>query len=104
MKMPALPFMPSKDQQDDSNFCNETSLKAQGIDCREEFCECSHVIQVKLNSVVEMVLIDEGYTYDANHPFHLHGNAFRVVAMERLSRNVTIEGVSIHIIFILIFL
>lgn len=40
-----------------------------------------------------MVLIDKGFAYDANHPFHLHGHAFRVVAMERLGRNVTVEKV-----------
>ena len=32
--------------------------------------------------------------YDANHPFHLHGADFRVVAMERVGRNVTIEQVA----------
>ncbi len=28
-----------------------------------------------------------GYTFNANHPFHLHGHAFRVVAMERLNHS-----------------
>jgi FtsP/CotA-like multicopper oxidase with cupredoxin domain len=27
--------------------------------------------------------------YDANHPFHLHGYQFRVVAMERLGNTTT---------------
>ena len=31
--------------------------------------------------------------YDANHPFHLHGHDFRVVAMERLASNVTVADV-----------
>ena len=34
-----------------------------------------------------------GFTYDANHPLHLHGYAFRVVAMERLGSQVTREAV-----------
>lgn len=34
-----------------------------------------------------------GYTYDANHPFHLHGNAFRVIGMERLNSSVDLEQV-----------
>lgn len=31
--------------------------------------------------------------FDGNHPFHLHGNAFRVVAMDRLGSNVTVEEI-----------
>lgn len=46
-----------------------------------------------LNAVVELVFIDEGFAYDANHPLHLHGYSFRVVAMERMGRNVTVEEV-----------
>lgn len=40
-----------------------------------------------------MVLVDTGFAYDANHPFHLHGHAFRVIAMEKLGSNVTLEEV-----------
>lgn len=46
-----------------------------------------------LNAVVELVLIDKGYAYDANHPFHLHGYNFRVVAMEKVGKNVSEEEV-----------
>lgn len=93
MRMPKIPMMPGKDELDESLFCNASSLMEQGINCREEFCECSHVLQVPLNSTVEMVLIDEGFTFDANHPFHLHGHAFRVVGMERLAGNISAEEV-----------
>ena len=34
-----------------------------------------------------------GFTFDANHPFHLHGHRFRVVAMTRVGKNVTVEEV-----------
>lgn len=84
MKMPSSPLLSARNSLDDSRFCNESSLAQRNIDCTVEFCECSHVLQVPLNAVVEMVLVDEGYKYDANHPFHLHGHAFKVVAMERL--------------------
>lgn len=46
-----------------------------------------------LNAVVELVLIDKGYAYDANHPFHLHGYNFRVVAIEKVGKNVSEEEV-----------
>lgn len=40
-----------------------------------------------------MILIDEGFAFDANHPFHLHGHSFRVVSMEKLGSNITLEEV-----------
>ncbi|XP_001357249.3 laccase-2 [Drosophila pseudoobscura] len=91
LKFPSLALLPSRKQLSDSDFCNETSLEEQGIDCRTEFCKCHHVLQVPLNAVVELIIVDEGFQYYANHPFHLHGNAFRVLALERLGENVTIE-------------
>ncbi|XP_075156466.1 multicopper oxidase 1 [Haematobia irritans] len=91
LKFPHVALLPARDSLDESTFCNDTSLAQQGIDCRVEFCKCHHVLQVPLNSIVEFIIVDEGFTYDANHPFHLHGNAFRVVGMERLGKNVSIE-------------
>jgi hypothetical protein len=40
-----------------------------------------------------MILVDEGVTYDANHMFHLHGNYFHVVGMDRIGSNVTVEEI-----------
>lgn len=92
MKFPSIPAMMMKGLQD-SNFCNQSSLEAQGVNCKETFCECTHVLQIPLNSVVEMILVDEGVTYDANHMFHLHGNYFHVIGMDRVGKNVTIEEI-----------
>ncbi|KAK7867607.1 hypothetical protein R5R35_014805 [Gryllus longicercus] len=91
MKMPSVPMLPQHEQLDQKQFCNTSSVEDQG--CRERYCECSHVIQVPLHSVLEIVLIDEGVTYNANHPFHLHGYAFRVVGMERLGESTSLEEV-----------
>lgn len=41
----------------------------------------------------ESIAHPPGYTYDANHPFHLHGNAFRVIGMERLNSSVNLETI-----------
>ncbi|KAL9880339.1 multicopper oxidase 1 isoform 1-T2 [Glossina fuscipes fuscipes] len=92
-KFPASALLSSRDSIDEKHFCNETSLQSEGIDCRHQFCQCQHVLQVPLGSIVELIIVDEGFTYDANHPFHLHGNAFRVIGLERLGKNVTIEHV-----------
>lgn len=92
MRMPSVPAMLAKEKLEHT-FCNQTSLQAQGINCKETFCECTHVLQVRLNSVVEIILVDEGVTYDANHMFHLHGNFFHVIGMDRIGKNVTIEEI-----------
>ena len=64
-----------------------------GKDCGDsDFCECVHVLRVGLGEVVELVLIDEGVPYDVMHPFHIHGHAFHVVAMERHVRNASHIG------------
>ncbi|KAM3962212.1 uncharacterized protein ACR2FA_003712 [Aphomia sociella] len=88
MKMPSSPLLISRPSPE--NFCNSSSIDD---DCKEGYCECSHVLSVKLNSVVEIIILDEGVTFDANHPFHLHGHSFRVVGMRRLANETTIEEV-----------
>lgn len=94
MKMPPQPYLIGREKNDELKFCNSSSLAERNINCRHEFCECSHILQVPLNASVEIILIDEGYKYDANHPFHLHGHDFRVVAMERIQpTGVTVQQV-----------
>ncbi|XP_011135308.1 laccase-1 isoform X1 [Harpegnathos saltator] len=89
MKLPSFPLLSQRHLIKPDQFCNSSTVEG----CEEDFCACTHVLQVKLNSVVELVLIDEGFTFDANHPFHLHGYLFRVVAMERVGTNITVAEV-----------
>jgi L-ascorbate oxidase len=42
-------------------------------------------------------MILPGNTYDANHPFHLHGHAFHVMAVERLGNATSREEVQNHV-------
>lgn len=93
MSFPSAPLLSWRYNLDESKFCNETSLMRKAVDCRSEFCMCQHILSVPLNSVVEIILVDEGFTYDANHPFHLHGYSFRVLGLERLGSNITVEKV-----------
>jgi len=53
--------------------------------CADEYCECVYRLKVAVNDVVELVVIDEGVTFNANHPMHLHGHSFHVVGMDRVS-------------------
>ncbi|ODN01041.1 L-ascorbate oxidase, partial [Orchesella cincta] len=81
--MPVSPFLTQPESMDEAEICNENTVQ---LNCSEEYCECTHMLTVDLNSIVELVLVDRGYTFDANHPFHLHGHAFRIMGMERLNR------------------
>lgn len=36
---------------------------------------------------------DSGVPYESNHPFHLHGHSFRVVAMDKLNQSTTLDEV-----------
>ncbi|CAH2239675.1 laccase-2-like [Pararge aegeria] len=88
MKMPSSPLLITRPSPE--GFCNSSSISE---DCKHGYCECSHVLSVRKNAVVEVIIVDEGVTFDANHPFHLHGHNFRVVGMRRLSNTTTIEEV-----------
>ena len=43
--------------------------------------------------VVEFVLVDEGATFDASHPMHLHGHSFRVVSQRKLGTRTSVMEV-----------
>lgn len=86
---PAPPLTQYKDIPQEL-FCNSNSV---GRNCSSEYCECVHVEKVGLGDVVEFVLVDEGKTFDANHPMHLHGYSYRVVAMGKIGKSTTMQEV-----------
>lgn len=63
-----------------NEFCTPDLLSNRGVDCTRQFCECQHVIQLPVNTMVEIVMVDKG-GFPATHPFHLHGHGFYVVGM-----------------------
>ncbi|CAH2241202.1 jg3267 [Pararge aegeria aegeria] len=60
-------------------FCNGDNRPA---DCTAD-CRCTHMIDVPLNSIVEIVLVDEVQSPNLSHPFHLHGTSYSVIGMGR---------------------
>lgn len=62
--------------------------------CEGDFCRCTYVLEVALGETVEFVLVDEGNIGDENHPFHMHGYHFHVVAMGRLGHNTSLAEVA----------
>ncbi|XP_048246877.1 laccase-2-like isoform X1 [Haliotis rufescens] len=85
---PSPPLSQFADIPKDS-FCGPHNTR----NCSQEFCECIHIIKVDLDDTVEMVLIDEGVAFNANHPIHLHGHHFRVVAMDRVNESTSLEEI-----------
>ncbi|XP_065159182.1 uncharacterized protein [Atheta coriaria] len=64
------------------DFCNNETASANK-NCTKEYCHCTHVVELPINKVVELVIYDNGVR-QAHHPMHLHGFGFRVVAWKRL--------------------
>ncbi|XP_064103002.1 uncharacterized protein LOC135213077 isoform X1 [Macrobrachium nipponense] len=89
LRLPNVPPLSQPDDVEYSSFCNDTSKP----NCKGEFCYCPHVLNVEKDSLVELILVDEGFVYWANHPFHLHGHTFKVVGMGRLGENTTLQAI-----------
>ncbi|KAG8247184.1 iron assimilation by reduction and transport [Homalodisca vitripennis] len=96
-KMPHSPLLSQYSDVDPRIFCENHNL----TDCNTTFCKCLNIIEVPTNSNVEIILINiekdfpnRILTYNANHPFHLHGFAFRVVGMDRLRESLDVELVN----------
>ncbi len=90
--LPTSPPLTQFADIDKMKFCAGEEAEPECGD--QEFCECIYILKVALNDVVELVLVDEGRPYDVSHPFHIHGHAFYVVAMERHALNDTHIGAS----------
>ena len=55
-----MPVSPPAIQPETMNsipMCNESSMQ-QTTNCSKDYCECTHWLTVKLNSIVEIVLVD----------------------------------------------
>ncbi|CAL1533176.1 unnamed protein product [Lymnaea stagnalis] len=88
-----LPASPPLSQYDDvpkDKYCNAETVQKH---CELEWCACVHMYQVSLDDLVELVLIDEGVTFDANHPMHLHGYKFRVVGIDRVNTSTSLAEI-----------
>lgn len=57
MKFPEFPLMLNLKEASQLPFCNSSSLPK---DCTYNYCECLHLLRVPKDSVVELVIIDEG--------------------------------------------
>lgn len=65
MKLPHFPLLTQYDNIKQNTFCDHQKLK----NCNTTFCECTNVINIPLNNVVEIILVDKGKinVYDICH-------------------------------------
>ena len=64
-------------------MCN--SLNKDHVCEKDKFCSCLHSYEFDIGDVVEFVIVDEGFTFHSNHPMHLHGHSFAVLAIEKVN-------------------
>ncbi|XP_059481594.1 uncharacterized protein LOC132200266 [Neocloeon triangulifer] len=94
LKLPPTPLILQTGDALNKIACNDSSLAMQGKDCKKkDFCKCFHRIKARVNDIVDFVIFDEGERFDANHPFHLHGHAFHVMAIKRLGNATSLTEV-----------
>jgi FtsP/CotA-like multicopper oxidase with cupredoxin domain len=89
MLTPPFPLLSQRSLYNESIFCDRSSPK----NCmeRSKVCQCIHRLKVKLNSIVEVVLID--LTDPFTHPFHLHGHKFFVMDVGNFDNTTTLEDI-----------
>jgi hypothetical protein len=57
LKLPPFPLLSQhSDLGTKYPFCNETTVSG----CEHKYCECTHVIEVPLGAVLELIIIDKG--------------------------------------------
>lgn len=77
---PTFSILTQTNEVTDDIFCDENNIPKHCAN--RSICPCTHRIKIKLNSVVEMVLIDDREKVGPeNHPFHMHGYSFTLTEM-----------------------
>ncbi|XP_072045967.1 uncharacterized protein [Amphiura filiformis] len=91
-KRPPSPLLSQLDDVPKKDFCDADETLAARDDCINQYCTCTQMIKVDLGQVVEIVLVGEDF-FGAEHPMHIHGYSFRVVAVAKLQRGTTVDDV-----------
>uniref|UniRef100_A0A1A9WAB1 Uncharacterized protein n=1 Tax=Glossina brevipalpis TaxID=37001 RepID=A0A1A9WAB1_9MUSC len=83
LTFPDSPPLTQPKDIDESKLCHIDKWPEH---CRTNkvLCPCVHVLPVKENSIVELIVVDESeFIGDMHHPFHLHGYRFMVTGLYR---------------------
>lgn len=80
MKLPPFPLMVNLKEAKNLEFCNSSTINQS--ECKTKVCECPHVLQIRHNAIVELILIDKGNfkiiktTFDNNNNFENNKKLF----------------------------
>lgn len=86
--MPKFSLFSEPEKVREDMFCDDsTKLSMECLSgVNSNICRCTHRLKVKLNSIVDFILID--VEDSQTHPFHLHGHKFHVMEMGTLNSTV----------------
>lgn len=89
--MPTFSLLSETEKITEDMFCDIGTKMKKTCLPNTKFCRCIHRLKVKLDSIVDLVLLDiqDGLT----HPFHMHGHKFIVIEMGILDNSTTAEEV-----------
>ena len=87
LQMPSSPLIYQDKKVPDDEFCNQQYRSPACSEDINKFCKCIHTIHVELNDLVEVIIVDGG-SQSENHPFHLHGQSFAVLGLEKLGESI----------------
>lgn len=59
----------------------------------QEYCSCIYTLEFNIGDIVEFVIVDEGFTFQSNHPMHLHGMSFAVLDIKKLNYSISVDDV-----------
>lgn len=87
---PSVNMLTQRNSLLESEFCGESPGSHQ---CIGDFCSCLYTHKIPLNSLVEIIMVDISVGRDQDHPIHIHGNHFHVVAIGVVKENVSLDYV-----------
>nr|CAD7431404.1 unnamed protein product [Timema monikensis] len=88
---PSFPLLTQRDSITSDMYCSGEVPSDSGY-CSDGFCSCTNILNFPLDSLVELVIVDLDSFTHMDHPMHLHGTQFHVVAMETI-QNITLDTV-----------
>lgn len=62
---PSFPLLSQRDELNDDMFCDQFTKPARCAN--SQICNCIHRIKIKLNSIVELIIVDESPGNNAIH-------------------------------------
>ncbi|KAK7098255.1 uncharacterized protein [Littorina saxatilis] len=84
--LPPVPLLSQREDVESGWFCNRSSLVDPDHCFDRDLCMCTHLINIPLGKVVEVIVYHEGRIFnELGHNMHLHGHSFRLLGVEKVA-------------------